>query len=72
MHYKYNAFSVNGQPTILAKDETVAYQSIGMGSGFTKIDIAKLNVLYECGKILECANIFLIKPHNIFVISHGV
>ncbi|GMT05974.1 hypothetical protein PENTCL1PPCAC_28148, partial [Pristionchus entomophagus] len=45
MHYGNKAFSRNGQPTIVPKQQTAA---IGQRSGFSKVDAFKINTLYGC------------------------
>ncbi|GMT35826.1 hypothetical protein PFISCL1PPCAC_27123 [Pristionchus fissidentatus] len=45
MHYGNKAFSRNGQPTIVPKQNTAA---IGQRSGFSKVDAYKINTLYGC------------------------
>lgn len=46
MHYKYDAFSKNGQPTIVAKMATT--DVMGQRVGFSKMDIEKINKMYKC------------------------
>ncbi|XP_016936572.4 hatching enzyme 1.2 [Drosophila suzukii] len=48
MHYSKNAFSINGQPTILAMKAGGAEQ-MGQRNGFSEYDIMKLNRMYDCG-----------------------
>lgn len=45
MHYGPNGFSINGQPTIVAKDPNA---NIGQRVGLSRKDIEKLNRMYEC------------------------
>lgn len=47
MHYSKSAFSVNGRPTIVAKDPAKA-DKMGQRDGFSKGDITKLNAMYNC------------------------
>ncbi|EDV93001.1 hatching enzyme 1.2 [Drosophila grimshawi] len=48
MHYSANAFSTNGQPTIVATQSGGASQ-MGQRNGFSKFDVDKLNGMYDCG-----------------------
>uniref|UniRef100_A0A6P4FFL0 Metalloendopeptidase n=1 Tax=Drosophila rhopaloa TaxID=1041015 RepID=A0A6P4FFL0_DRORH len=48
MHYSKNAFSINGQPTILAMQANGA-DKMGQRNGFSDFDIQKLNRMYDCG-----------------------
>uniref|UniRef100_A0AAF5DK57 Metalloendopeptidase n=2 Tax=Strongyloides stercoralis TaxID=6248 RepID=A0AAF5DK57_STRER len=45
MHYGSTAFSKNGQPTMLPKKNGA---KIGQRDGFSKVDIFKINTLYQC------------------------
>uniref|UniRef100_A0A0K0EVM4 Metalloendopeptidase n=1 Tax=Strongyloides venezuelensis TaxID=75913 RepID=A0A0K0EVM4_STRVS len=45
MHYGSTAFSKNGQPTMLPKKQGA---QIGQRNGFSKVDIFKINTLYQC------------------------
>ena len=47
MHYSKAAFSANGQDTIVARDPTIPFGNAGE---LSPLDIAKANVLYNCGK----------------------
>ena len=49
LHYGPTAFSVNGQPTIIALQEEFN-DVMGQRSEFTSIDLNKLRKLYECGE----------------------
>lgn len=46
MHYHMTAFTVNGQPTIVARDQSVR---LDYRSDFSATDIEKINIYYECG-----------------------
>uniref|UniRef100_A0AAG5CP19 Metalloendopeptidase n=1 Tax=Anopheles atroparvus TaxID=41427 RepID=A0AAG5CP19_ANOAO len=46
MHYSENAFSVNGKPTIEAKKTFTG--EMGQRTGFSKRDLAKINLMYKC------------------------
>ncbi|KAH8343701.1 hatching enzyme 1.2 [Drosophila kikkawai] len=48
MHYSKNAFSINGQPTIVAMQANGA-DKMGQRNGFSDLDIQKLNRMYDCG-----------------------
>ncbi|XP_076231132.1 zinc metalloproteinase nas-1 [Calliopsis andreniformis] len=48
MHYSANAFSRNGQPTIVAK--TSSKVQLGQREGFSKRDIQKIRKMYKCNK----------------------
>ncbi|XP_017046515.1 hatching enzyme 1.2 [Drosophila ficusphila] len=50
MHYSKNAFSINGQPTILAMQASGA-EKMGQRAGFSDFDIQKLNRMYDCGTV---------------------
>ena len=47
MHYSRDAFSVNGQDTIVAKDSNIPF---GEAGELSPLDIAKANALYSCGE----------------------
>ena len=47
VHYSKAAFSANGQDTIVARDPTIPF---GAANELSPLDIAKANVLYNCGK----------------------
>ncbi|XP_074642823.1 zinc metalloproteinase nas-6-like isoform X2 [Tubulanus polymorphus] len=49
MHYKGNAFSMNGKPTITAKDPEIKYLGADMLSPFY-IDVERIRILYGCPK----------------------
>ncbi|XP_017047085.1 hatching enzyme 1.2 isoform X2 [Drosophila ficusphila] len=48
MHYAYNAFSKNGEPTLRARDKTVDTIRLGQNRGFSKGDLTKINTMYNC------------------------
>lgn len=48
MHYKSNAFSKNGKPTLLALKSTPDVNKMGQRIGFSTGDIKKINVMYKC------------------------
>ncbi|KAH8278423.1 hypothetical protein KR018_003103 [Drosophila ironensis] len=50
MHYSKNAFSINGQPTIVAMKANGA-DKMGQRNGFSDSDIEKLNRMYNCGTV---------------------
>ncbi|XP_034486510.1 low choriolytic enzyme-like [Drosophila innubila] len=50
MHYSANAFSTNGQPTIVAMQANGASQ-MGQRNGFSDFDVDKLNRMYDCGYV---------------------
>ncbi|KAH8330406.1 hypothetical protein KR067_002134 [Drosophila pandora] len=50
MHYSKNAFSINGQPTIVAM-ATNGADKMGQRNGFSDFDIEKLNRMYNCGTV---------------------
>ncbi|XP_026473564.1 zinc metalloproteinase nas-4-like isoform X1 [Ctenocephalides felis] len=47
MHYSANAFSVNGQPTIVAKNSQ-DNSKMGQREGFSSGDIRKIRQMYNC------------------------
>ncbi|KAM7361905.1 zinc metalloproteinase nas-1-like [Cochliomyia hominivorax] len=47
MHYSPNAFTRNGQPTIVAKKPEGRYV-MGQRDGFSPLDIEKVNRMYKC------------------------
>jgi hypothetical protein len=54
MHYGVTAFSINGQPTIVALQPVPAGCSIGQRNGLSPGDIDAVRVMYNCGmKILK-------------------
>uniref|UniRef100_A0A1I8Q5F0 Metalloendopeptidase n=1 Tax=Stomoxys calcitrans TaxID=35570 RepID=A0A1I8Q5F0_STOCA len=48
MHYSANAFSTNGQPTIVAV-RSMGSSRMGQRDGFSDMDVEKLNQMYDCG-----------------------
>ena len=46
MHYGSRTFSKNGKATLRAKNRP--YQLLGRRSGFSSVDIKKMNALYDC------------------------
>jgi hypothetical protein len=46
LHYGNNFFSKNGRPTILAT--TMPWVTLGQRNAMSKLDYAKINVLYDC------------------------
>jgi hypothetical protein len=48
MHYRYNAFSKNGLPTITSNVNGVSTLSIGQKSDMSAIDIMKVKLFYGC------------------------
>ncbi|XP_068155186.1 hatching enzyme 1.2 [Drosophila tropicalis] len=50
MHYSKNAFSTNGQPTIVAMQSNGA-DKMGQRVGFSDFDVEKLNRMYDCGYV---------------------
>ncbi|KAH8388631.1 hypothetical protein KR093_011566 [Drosophila rubida] len=50
MHYSANAFSTNGQPTIVAMQANGA-SKMGQRNGFSDFDVEKLNAMYDCGYV---------------------
>ncbi|KAH8311943.1 hypothetical protein KR044_008719 [Drosophila immigrans] len=50
MHYSANAFSTNGQPTIVAMQANGA-SKMGQRNGFSDFDVDKLNAMYDCGYV---------------------
>jgi len=51
MHYSKYAFSRNGQPTIQAKGNPSRSLGASAYGSLTALDVAKLNIMYECGPI---------------------
>lgn len=49
LHYSANSFSIDGQPTIVAKQST--NERMGQREGFSKKDIEKLNKMYKCDQV---------------------
>ncbi|XP_017873992.1 PREDICTED: zinc metalloproteinase nas-4 [Drosophila arizonae] len=50
MHYSANAFSTNGQPTIVAM-QSQGSSLMGQRKGFSDLDVEKLNRMYDCGYV---------------------
>ena len=48
MHYRWNAFSKNGQPTILPKPTTIDRNDLGSSKVMTTLDIQKVKSYYGC------------------------
>ncbi|XP_075158652.1 hatching enzyme 1.2-like [Haematobia irritans] len=48
MHYSANAFSTNGQPTIVPV-RSMGSSKMGQRDGFSDMDVEKLNQMYDCG-----------------------
>ena len=48
MHYDQNAFSTNGQPTIVPKQSGVKGSDMGQRDGLTDKDAQKLKNMYKC------------------------
>ena len=46
MHYEFNAFTVNGQPTIIPTRNSSAF--IGQRVGMSPIDILEVQRYYQC------------------------
>jgi len=57
MHYSTRAFSRNGNPTIIPSRLTVA--TLGQRNDFSDRDLAKINKLYRCGKLILFAVVLL-------------
>ncbi|XP_037810161.1 astacin-like [Lucilia sericata] len=48
MHYSANAFSTNGRPTIIPR-QNMGSTKMGQRDGFSASDVEKLNKMYDCG-----------------------
>ena len=48
MHYRWNAFSKNGQPTVLPKQSGVDRNLLGSSQQMTSLDIQKVKAYYGC------------------------
>lgn len=48
MHYRWNAFSKNGQPTILPRQAGVDRNTLGNAQQMTNLDIQKVKAYYGC------------------------
>ncbi|CAF0910020.1 unnamed protein product [Didymodactylos carnosus] len=48
MHYKWNAFSKNGQPTLLPTSATVPKEIMGAAKEMITLDIRKVKQYYNC------------------------
>ena len=58
MHYGKTSFSKNGKPTILALGDPS--KPLGQRNGFSPIDIAQLNALYDCsGNVRKSVDLLL-------------
>ncbi|XP_055850302.1 zinc metalloproteinase nas-1-like [Episyrphus balteatus] len=51
MHYSATSFSKNGKPTIEPRRITRESRFMGQRSGFSRADVAKINVMYNCKSI---------------------
>nr|QHB21522.1 venom M12A protease 1 [Platymeris rhadamanthus] len=52
MHYPAVSFSKNGEPTIVPLDPTVDITLLGQRKRVTKLDLKKINIMYNCKKFL--------------------
>lgn len=48
MHYRWNAFSKNGLPTIVPKQSTIDRNVLGSSKVMTNLDIQKVKAYYGC------------------------
>jgi len=55
LHYDSLAFSKNGFPTMLPKKPGLA-STIGNAKDFSEVDLAKINRMYKCDRIIEIPN----------------
>ncbi|XP_066548851.1 astacin-like metalloendopeptidase isoform X2 [Amia ocellicauda] len=58
MHYSPLAFSMNGNPTIVPKSKSAM---IGQRTKLSRLDIQKVNLLYECAKVSVPDNVSTLK-----------
>ena len=56
LHYDSLAFSKNGFPTMLPKKPGLA-STIGNAKDFSEVDLAKINRMYKCDRIIEIPNL---------------
>ncbi|XP_072379094.1 hatching enzyme 1.2-like [Diabrotica undecimpunctata] len=63
LHYNPKAFTTNGNYTIVPKDKTLI-RNMGQRIGLSKIDIAKINLMYNCP---EKTREILHRPAKFFV-----
>ena len=48
MHYEWNAWSKNGQPTILPRQAGIDRNTLGSATQMTNLDIQKVKAYYGC------------------------
>ncbi|XP_055901946.1 zinc metalloproteinase nas-1-like [Eupeodes corollae] len=51
MHYSPTSFSKNGKPTIESRKITKESRLMGQRTGFSRVDVAKINFMYNCKNI---------------------